>query len=49
MNKAKGWRALTAGVGLGSTPESAACAPQLNVLLLVVSLPYIGLFPRSRA
>ena len=45
MNKAKGWRALTAGVGLARRRKVLLVLLSSMFCFSVVSLPYIGLFP----
>ena len=48
MNKAKGWRALTAGVGLARRRKVLLVLLSSMFCFSVVSLPYIGLFPSVR-
>ena len=45
MNKAKGWRALTAGVGLARRRKVLLVLLSSMFCFSVISLPYIGLFP----
>lgn len=45
MNTAKGWRALTTGVGLARRRKVLLVLLRSMFIFSIVSLPYIGLFP----